>query len=261
VTPATGRLPSTLDPALVLAAQERDPLARARLVEAAAPLIASVARIYRGSRAVDRRELMQDGVVGLLRALERFDPTQGTPFWAYASWWVRQAMQQLVSELSRPVVLSDRALRQLARIKDARCGLLQDEGREPTVSELATATGFTREQVEHLVAVERAPRALDEPVGDGDGREGLFGELLADPCAEDAYERVDRTQQVAGLRRLPSELGERECTILRARFGLDGREQTLREVAGTLHLSAERVRQIEACALEKLRVSGLPIAS
>src|SRR4051794_23540607 len=100
---------------LVLAAEEGDPGARDRLIQAFWPLIGSVARIYRSSAAVDRTELMQEGVVGLLRALERFDPSRGTPFWAYASWWVRQAMQQLVSELTRPVVLSDRALRQLAR--------------------------------------------------------------------------------------------------------------------------------------------------
>jgi RNA polymerase primary sigma factor len=253
MSPGLTRVRPVLDPALVLAAQARDSVARAKLVDASAALIASVARIYRGSRAVNRTELMQEGVVGLLRALERYDPSQGTPFWAYASWWVRQAMQQLVAELTRPVVLSDRALRQLARVKDARRGLLQDKGREPTVAELAEATGLTREQIENLVAVERAPRALDEPIGDDEGRDGSFGELLADPGAEDAYDRVDRALQIEELRKLPSELCERERKILRARFGLNGRQQTLREVAGTLDLSAERVRQIEEGALEKLR--------
>jgi RNA polymerase primary sigma factor len=252
------RLPSTLDPALVLAAQAGDPLARARLVDVTAPLVSSVARIYRGSRAVNRMELMQEGVVGLLRALERYNPAKGAPFWAYASWWVRQAMQQLVAELTRPVVLSDRALRQLARIKDARRGISQEKGHEPSIAELAEATGFTRDQVENLVAVERAPRALEEPLGDDDGRDGSFGELLADPGAEDAYERVDRALQVEELRALPEDLCERERVILRARFGLDGREQTLREVGVTLELSAERVRQIEEHALEKLRAAAAP---
>jgi RNA polymerase primary sigma factor len=76
-----------------------------------------VARVYRGSRSITRIELMQEGVVGLLRALERFDPDAGVPFWGYAVWWVRQAMQQLIAELTRPMVLSDRALRHLARLK------------------------------------------------------------------------------------------------------------------------------------------------
>ena len=128
------------------------------------PMIASVARLYKGCPAVDHAELMQEGMVGLLRALERFDPALRTPFWAYASWWVRQAMQRLVAELGQPVVLSDRALRQLAQVKEARRDLQQSSGSEPSTGRLATTTGLKREQVDHLIAVERAPRALDEPV-------------------------------------------------------------------------------------------------
>jgi RNA polymerase sigma factor (sigma-70 family) len=222
------------------------------------PSIASVARIYRGSPAVDRVELMQEGVVGLLRALQRYDSRRKTPFWAYASWWVRQAMQQLVAEMTRPVVLSDRALRQLARVKDARRDHLQAHGRDPSSSELAETTGLTLEQVENLVAVDRPPRALEESIGDNDS-DALFGDLLADPEAEAAYERVDRRMEIDELRDLPRSLCDRERTVVRARFGLDGHEQTLREVAGTLRLSAERVRQIEERALEKLREAARPV--
>ena len=117
--------------ALVLAAQARPGPDRDRLVRAYLPLIGSVARTYVGTGNIERRELMQEGIVGLLRALQRFDPAFGASLWAYASWWVRQAMQQLVSELTRPVVLSDRAVRQLARIKDARRDLVQANGGEP----------------------------------------------------------------------------------------------------------------------------------
>jgi RNA polymerase primary sigma factor len=255
--PRAQRLSPRLEHELLDAAQSGDPIARAKLVETFVPLIGSVARIYRSSRAVERTELIQEGVVGLLRALERYDLTKGTPFWAYASWWVRQAMQQLVAELTRPVVLSDRALRQLARVKDARRVHLQAACHEPSVSELASETGFGREQVENLLAVERTPRALEEPIGDGENSDGVFGELLADPLAEDAYERVDRRLELEALRELPGELCEREQVILRARFGLDGRRQTLREVAGSLDLSAERVRQIEERALERLRDSAM----
>ena len=104
-------------------------------------MIASVARRYRGCPAVDHAELMQEGMVGVLRALERFDPALRTPFWAYASWWVRQAMQRLVAELGQPVVLSDRALRQLAQVKEARRDLNQSDGSEPSTDRLATTTG------------------------------------------------------------------------------------------------------------------------
>jgi DNA-directed RNA polymerase sigma subunit (sigma70/sigma32) len=113
------RLPVGVERRLVAAAQSGDRRAREELVEAFLPLIASVARVYRGSRTITRVELMQEGVVGLLRALERYDPEQGVPFWGYASWWVRHAMQQLIAELTRPVVLSDRSLRQLAALKRA----------------------------------------------------------------------------------------------------------------------------------------------
>jgi RNA polymerase sigma factor (sigma-70 family) len=247
------RLSPERERCLVLAAKAGDSAAREALIEAFQPLIASTARIYRGSAAVNRHELMQDGVVGLLRALKRYDTRLDTPFWAYASWWVRQAMQQLVSELTRPVVLSDRAIRQLARLRDARREHLQRHGREPTTAELATATGLTRTQVEDLIVAERNPRGLEEPVGGEDGLGATYGDMLADPTAEEAYERVPRNIDAAELPALLGGLDERERTIVRSRFGLDGREQTLRELAGTLGVSAERVRQLEQRALGKLR--------
>ena len=99
--------PAALERKLVAEAKAGDRRARAQLVEAFLPAIAAVARVYRGRGQIERAELMQEGVVGLLRALERYDPDRGVPFWGYAAWWVRQAMQQLVAELARPVVLSD----------------------------------------------------------------------------------------------------------------------------------------------------------
>src|SRR5579875_205231 len=126
------RLPASTERRLIEAAQAGDRRAREELVEAFLPLIAGVARVYRGSPTITRVELMQEGVVGLLRALERYDPERGVPFWGYAAWWVRQAMQQLIAELTRPMVLSDRALRQLARMKDFHRAYVQAQGREPT---------------------------------------------------------------------------------------------------------------------------------
>jgi DNA-directed RNA polymerase sigma subunit (sigma70/sigma32) len=114
------RLPVAAEQRLVAAAKAGDRRAREELVEAFLPLIGGVARVYRTSETVARLELMQEGVVGLLRALERYDPTLGVPFWGYAGWWVRQAMQQLIAELTRPLVLSDRTLRQLSQLKRAR---------------------------------------------------------------------------------------------------------------------------------------------
>src|SRR3954464_9499027 len=139
----------------LVTAAKHDADAREALLDAFHPLIAGVAHSYVRSTSVDRAELMQDGVVGLLRALERYDPAMGTPFWAYAGWWVRQAMQQLVTELMRPVVLSARAARQLARIKRPRARLSQANSREPSVAELSTFTGLSRDQIGRLIAAER----------------------------------------------------------------------------------------------------------
>jgi RNA polymerase primary sigma factor len=240
---------------VVLAAAAGDPGARTRVVEVFRPGVAGIARLYRGAAHVSREELMQEGVVGLLRALERFDSDRGTPFWAYACWWVRQAMQQLVSELGRPVVLSDRAVRRLARIRNARRELLQSLEREPSIAELASRAELTREQVESLLAVERAPRALDEAAGEREGSTVTLCDLIADPVSQDGYDHVDEWSHVAQLRDLPGTLPGRERDIVRAHFGLDGERQTLREIAGRIGLSVERVRQLEERALGRLRAA------
>jgi RNA polymerase primary sigma factor len=251
------RLPAALERELVATAKSGDPRARAQLVEAFLPAIAGVARVYRGRGEIERVELMQEGVVGLLRALERFEPERGVPFWRYAAWWVRQAMQQLVAELTRPVVLSDHALRQLARLRDAHAEHLSRHGREPTPHELASAAGVEREDVENLLATERPARSLEgSTVGDPDEAVGSFGELLSDPLAEDEYERVVAQIAAEELRGLLSGLSERERHILSAHYGLDGPEQSLREIAGRLGLSAERVRQLERRAVGKLRTGA-----
>lgn len=252
------RLPVAVERRLIEDAQAGDRRAREELVEAFLPLIAGVARVYRGSETITRLELMQEGVVGLLRALERYDPTLGVPFWGYAAWWVRQAMQQLIAELTRPMVLSDRALRHLAQLKRAHADFLQGHGREPTAIELADATGLTGAQVDELLAIERVPRSLEEPITGPDGELGMFGELLADPLADDAYEQLLDHSEIDQVRALLGSLADRERRILRARYGLDGPEQSLRKVGEGIGLSAERVRQIESRALGKLRTAAAP---
>jgi RNA polymerase sigma factor (sigma-70 family) len=236
--------------ALVERAQAGDAAARARLVEAYMPLIATMARTYRTGH-VQRQELLQEGVVGLLRALERFDPGRGLPFWAYASWWSRQAMQHLVAELTRPIVLSDRALRHLSRLKQLHHEELQRSGREPTQAELAERSGLDLGQVDDLAAVERT-RSLDDPVAGGDGEVGTFGDLLVDPLAEEEYERVLAAIEIDELHDLLAGLSAREREVLTLRYGLGGDEQSLRDVGERLGISGERVRQIERRALGKL---------
>jgi RNA polymerase sigma factor (sigma-70 family) len=250
------RLPVAVERRLVQAAQAGDRRAREELVEAFLPLIAGVARVYRGSETIARLELMQEGVVGLLRALERYDPTLGVPFWAYAAWWVRQAMQQLIAELTRPMVLSDRALRQLSQLKRAHGEYLAQHGREPSGSELAERTGLNHAQVGEMLALERVPVSMDEPIRGREAGLGAFGELLSDPLATEAYEQLLDHAEIEQIRALMGSLGDRERMILRARYGLDGPEQSLRDVGEQLGLSGERVRQIEQRALGKLRAAA-----
>ena len=250
------RLPIAVERRLIQSAKAGDRHAREELVEAFLPLIAGVARVYRGSETITRLELMQEGVVGLLRALERYDVTLGVPFWGYAAWWVRQAMQQLVAELTRPLVLSDRALRQLSQLKRAHGEYVAERGREPTGNELADRTGLSHVQVGEMLALERVPRSVEEPVHSSEGEVGVFGELLVDPLAADAYEQLLDHSEIEQIRALLGSLNDRERMILRARYGLDGPEQSLRDVGERIGLSAERVRQIEQRALGKLRAAG-----
>lgn len=217
-----------------------------------APLIAGMARGYRRASAVEREELIQEGVVGLLRALERYEPEREVPFWGYATWWVRQAMQQVVSELSRPMVLSDRALRQLARVKDAQRRFEQAQRREATSAELAAMVGLPCWQVQSLTRAERNARGLDETLGSEPGDWMSLADLIADAPAQDGYERVVERELAGRLPGLLALLTGRERRVICLRFGLGERERTLREVAPALGVSAERVRQIERDALEKL---------
>jgi RNA polymerase primary sigma factor len=236
----------------VARAKRGGPREREQLVQSFLPMIASVAHAYRRSTGVGREELTQEGVVGLLRALERFEPDRGVPFWAYAAWWVRQAMQRAVSELSRPIVLSDRALRQLARVKNAQRRFEQTHRREATSAELAAIVGLPRSQVESLLGTERTARGFDEPAGAEGGEGATVGELLADPRAQEAYDGVPQRVLAAQVPALLGCLTQRERTVICSRYGLGERERTLREVAPELGVTAERVRQIEQESLAKL---------
>jgi RNA polymerase primary sigma factor len=245
-----GRLTLASQQRLVLAAKDGDAEARDGLIVELAPLVAALGRQY--EVGVSRAELMQAGVVGLLRALERYDPSLGTPFWAYASWWVRQAIQRLVSELTRPVVLSDRAVGKLVRVRAARAGHLRDHGTEPTTRQLAADTGLAPATVQELTAAALPARALEEPLAGAETGMTL-GEQLADPAADRAYEAIPRELDRRALVALLGVLSSRERQIVDARFGLDGPAVSRRELAERMGRSSERVRQIEERALDKLR--------
>ena len=239
---------------LVIAAERGDSDACRKLVEAFLPAIGDIARGFKNSR-VERLELLQEGVAGLLVASRRYDTTLGTPFWAYASFWVRKAMQELVAELTRPMALSDRAVRDLARIRRARSEHLQQHGVESTADELSRATGLTPAQLDRLQATERMPRSMQEQLTHGDQATATIGDTIVDPTAEQAYQQVLDDFEIRDVRDLTEQLDERERSVIRAHYGLGQDSQTLGEIGAGLGLTAERVRQIEAGALGKLRAA------
>jgi RNA polymerase primary sigma factor len=250
----SGPLSPELELELVVATEGGDRIACRRLVEAFLPAIGSIARRYDIGGPVERAELMQEGVAGLLVAAKRYDARLETPFWSYASYWVRKAMQELVAEVTRPAALSDHAVRALAQLKAARREHLEPSGAEPTQAQLAAATGFTASQVDSLLAIDRAARSLDERLrADEDAAATTVGETIADPDAEHDYEHVLDEIEV---RELADRLDARERRVLWRHYGLGRPAETLTKIGADLGVSAERVRQIEAEALEKLRAAA-----
>jgi RNA polymerase sigma factor (sigma-70 family) len=238
---------------LVIAAREGDAAASRRLVEVFTPAIAALALGFPEVAGVEHQELLQQGIVGLLFATRRFDPALNKPFWAYASFWVRKAMQELVAGSSRPVALSDRAVRSLARVRTARREYLQTHGAEPAMEHLTLATGLAPAQIESLQATERMPRALHEPFRDEAVSSWTVGDTIADPVAEEAFDHVLDEIELHEVREVAERLEDRERTVVGAHFGLDQPARTLDEIGDALGLTAERARQIEAGALTKLR--------
>ncbi len=239
-------------PALVVRARAGDAAAREAVIERMLPLVTALARRYR-TEGLHQTDLVQEGIVGLLRALERFDPGRGVPFPAFATLWVRQALQEARSDFLRPFRLPPKALRQLSRLKSEQQRIYQAEQRSAGIEELAHRTQIGTEQARALMAADGRVRSLDEPVETGAGDVGALGDLLEDPLSASIYEDVIDTVAAEQLRALLSRLTERERQVIRARFGFDGEPERLVDVGARLGISAERVRQIEEHALAKLR--------
>lgn len=238
--------------ALAWRAQAGDESACEELIQRLLPLVHATARRYR-TEGLEQADLLQEGIVGLLRALQRFDPDRGVPFAAFATWWIRQSLQEARSDFMRPLRLPPKALRQLSQLKSEHQLIYQDERRSANVAELAERTNIDLEQAEALVVADARERSLDEPIGSMDGEIGTLGDLLEDPLSAAAYEDVVDAVAGAQLRALLSRLTEREQEVVQARFGFDAPPEKLFQLGERLGVSAERVRQIEERALAKLR--------
>jgi RNA polymerase primary sigma factor len=249
-------------PALLRAARDGDRDALRLVVEALTPRVAALSRRYAQVPHVERLELIQEGIVGLLEALHRYDPDRGTPFWPYARPTVERHMRRLAGELGDAASLGDNALRRLSRLKSAEDDLMQQRHRLPSRREIAERAGVDLDDAEQLLLATKPPRSFQDPLtADDGGVIGSFGDLIDDPRAQDEYDRVLDSLEAHELLPLLSVLSERERTILSLHYGLDGEELSRRQIAERLGISERRVKDIERRALSKLRRAAAAVGA
>lgn len=225
--------------------------ARAQLINSNLRLVVSIARRYQG-HGLSLLDLIQEGSVGLMRAVDKFDPSRGLKFSTYATYWIRQSVGRAIADHGRTVRLPVHLGERLSRLARARQQLTQRLDREPTAEEVASEVGLTPEQVTRAEQAALMPASLDEPHTE-DGT-GTLAEIIADPLQLSPLEQVSHTLLQDDLSEALSHLTPRERHIIRLRYGLDGETAlTLEQIGQRLNLTRERVRQLESEALKKLR--------
>jgi RNA polymerase primary sigma factor len=230
-----------------------DEEAKKRLIESNLRLVMAITRNYTRAN-VPLLDLIQEGNLGLIRAVERFDYRLGFKLSTYATWWIRQAITRALADQGRTIRLPVHVADQVRRLLRARRQLAQKLNREPSLAELARETQQSEERVRELLELMETPVSLETPVGDG---ESMYGDLIEDVHALAPHEQTAEQARGRELAGALDELNPRMRRVLSLRFGLDGeRPQTLEEVGGELGITRERVRQLETRALRELRMAN-----
>jgi RNA polymerase primary sigma factor len=231
--------------------------ARERFIGANLRLVVSIAKRYQ-TPTMPLPDVIQEGNLGLMRAVEKFEPERGFKFSTYATWWIRQAITRAIADKGRTIRVPAHVSEALAVLARTTAALARDLGRDPTVEELAEATGFPIQRIEDYRVAVHDTVSLSAPIGEDDGE---LADLLADDRVEIPFEAAASRMEHEALAQVLALLSPREQDVLRLRFGLDGSmPRTLEDVGREYSLTRERIRQIEAKALTKLRHPCAPPA-